>query len=384
MIAKKFDLLIRGGRIYDPVQKIDMIGDVGISYPNIAEIIDPKTETDRVCATNIVDASGLMVVPGLVELHSHFFPTLSFAMTKPEEAFRDGIVAITDCGSSGYKEFPYFRQNIMDPSPMVTNACIYATSAGQNDDENEFGLPGFVDKKMMVRMINMHKDVILGVKVLFSKNKCNNLEMLQIARETCRETGTRLFVHVTNANFTFPEYIKYFDEGDVVVHCYHGRGNCLINPDTGKLYDEVWEARKRGVLFDAARGTINWDYSVCRQAFSEGFYPDFITSDMTALTSMPNTCQLTTYMTELMALGMPFADILKKVTYDAAAVMKGVRTGIAVGQPANLTLLRFADRKQTYRDSRKEEFTVDQVIEPVATILKGKVVYDARVSGNWR
>ena len=378
MIAKKFDLLVRGGRIFDPVQGIDMIGDIGVSYPNIAEIIDPKTEKDRVCATNILDADGCMVVPGLIELHAHFFPTLSFALTRPEEAFRDGIVAINDCGSSGYKEFPYFRQNIMEPSPMVTNACIYATSAGQNDDENEFGLPGFVDKDMMVRMINMHKDVILGVKVLFSKNKCNNLEMLEIARQTCRETGTRLFAHVTNSAFTFPEYIKYFDEGDVIVHCYHGRGNSLIDPETGRLYREVWEARERGVLFDAARGTINWDYNVCRQALSEGFYPDFITSDMTALTSMPNTCQLTTFMTELVALGIPFADVLQKVTYDAAKVMKGVRTGIVVGRPANLTLLRFNNRTQTYLDSNKEQFTVNQVIEPVASVLKGQVVYDSR------
>lgn len=273
MIAKKFDVLVRGGRIFDPVQKLDMVGDIGISYPNIAEIIDPQTETDRVCATHIVDAGGLVVVPGLVELHSHFFPTLSFAMTKPEEAFRDGIVAIADCGSSGYKEFPYFRQNIMDPSPMVTNACIYATSAGQNDDENEFGLPGFVDKAMMVRMINIHKDVILGVKVLFSKNKCNNLEMLEIARRTCRETNTRLFAHVTNANFPFPEYIRYFDEGDVVAHCYHGRGNSLINPDTGRLYDEVWEARRRASSLMRPGGPSTGTTASAARRFPRAFSP---------------------------------------------------------------------------------------------------------------
>lgn len=377
MIAKKFDVLIRGGILVDPVNGLNYVQrDIGISQPNIGEIIDPATEKDRVCAQTIIDATGCYVVPGLVEPHAHFFPTLSFALNSPEDALQDGIVALGDAGSSGYKEFPYFRKAIMDTTPMVTNAMIYATSAGQNDDENEFGLKGFVSKEMMVRTINMHKDVIMGVKVLFSKNKCNNLEMLQIARETCRETGTRLFVHVTNAPVTFPEYIKYFDPGDVVVHCYHGRGNTLLD-ESGKLYKEVWEARERGVLFDATRGTINWSYPVVKQAIAEGFLPDFITSDMTALTSIPKGCQLTTFMTEWLHLGMPFEEIIRIVTHANATVMKGVRTGLAVGNPGNIALLRIEDREETYLDSEKTPMTVQRVIVPKATVLKGKLVYSS-------
>ena len=375
MIAKKFDTLIRGGILVDTVNGLNFVRrDIGISDPNIGEIIDPATETDRVCAQNIIDATGCYVVPGLIEPHAHFFPTLSFALNSPEDAFKDGIVAMGDAGSSGYKEFPWFRKTIMDTTPMVTNAMIYATSAGQNDDENEFGLKGFVSKEMMVRTINMHKDVIMGVKVLFSKNKCNNLEMLQIARETCRETGTRLFVHVTNAPVTFPEYIKYFDEGDVVVHCYHGRGNTMLD-ENGKLYKEVWEARERGVLFDATRGTINWSYPVVKQAIAEGFYPDFITSDMTALASIPKGCQLTTFMTEWLHLGMPFEEIIRICTHENAKVMKGVKTGLKVGNPANIALLKIEDREEEYVDSAKTPMKVQKVIVPKATVLKGKLVY---------
>ncbi len=203
MIAKKFDTLIT----YDPVKGIDLIGDIGIFEPNIAEIIDPATETDRVCAQRIIDAKGLMVVPGLIDMHSHFFPTLSFALNSPEDLFRDGVVATCDCGSTGYKEFPYFRRAFMETTKMPTNAILYATSAGQNDDENEFGLPGFVDKNMLVRMLNIHKDVLLGVKIIFMPNKCNSLDMLQTVREACRATGTRMFVHITNAPYPFPALV---------------------------------------------------------------------------------------------------------------------------------------------------------------------------------
>lgn len=376
MNIKVFNTLLKGGTVYDPALGINKRLDVGICDPNIGELIDPETETMRICYKNEIDASGKMVVPGLIELHSHVFEEMDFSMDV-ESMLRFGVVATCDMGSVGFNNFSYFRRSVIEDAIMPVNAAInLSTIAFITDDESEYACPGFVNKEQLIRIINIHKDVIVGVKVQFSIGKASDCEVLKIAREVCRATGTRMVVHITDSPVPLPEWIQYFDEGDIVTHTYHGHGNNLLDPN-GNVWKEAWDAKERGVLFDACRGTGHWCFPVLERAFDQGFFPDLITADTTSLSAIPLTCQLPTVMSELLALGMPLSEIITKTTKAPAEVMKGVVTGIEQGKPANFTVIDIVDGDFEFKDSHGNTMKGDKLIVPNKTIIKGKVLYSA-------
>ena len=377
MNIKVFNTLLKGGTLYDPALGINKRLDAGICDPNIGELIDPETEKMRICYKNEIDASGKLVVPGLIEFHSHVFEEMDFSMDV-ESMLRFGVVATCDMGSVGYNNFSYFRRTVVEDAPIVVNAAVnLSTIAFITDDESEYACPGFVNKEQLIRIINIHKDVIVGVKVQFSIGKAEDCEVLRIAREVCRATGTRMVVHITDSPVPLPEWIQYFDEGDIVTHTYHGHGHNLLD-ENGRVWKEAWEAKERGVLFDACRGTGHWCYPVLERAFDQGFFPDLITADTTSLSAIPLTCQLPTVMSELLALGMPLDEIILKTTKAPAEIMKGVETGIAQGKPANFTVIDMVSGDYEFTDSHGNKMKGHQLIVPVKTIVKGKVLYSAQ------
>lgn len=374
MNIKVFNTLLKGGTVYDPAIGLNEKLDIGICDPNIGELINPETETKRICYKNEIDATNKLVVPGLVELHSHIFEEMDFSMDV-ESMLRFGVVATCDMGSVGWNNFSYFRRIVMNDSLIPTNAAInLSTIAFITDDESEYGLPGFVNKEELIRMINIHKDVIIGVKVQFSIGKAENCEVLKIAREVCRATGTRMVVHITDSPVPLPEWIQYFDEGDIVTHTFHGHGHTLLDSN-GKVWKEAWDAKERGVLFDACRGTGHICYPLMEKAFDQGFFPDLISSDTTSLSAIPLTCQLATIMSELLALGMPLDEIIEKTTRTPAKIMKGVESGIEVGKPANFTVLDILDTDVEFKDAHGNRMKGKKLIVPKKTIVKGKVLY---------
>lgn len=376
MNIKVFNTLLKGGTVYDPSLGINKKLNIGICDPNIGELIDPETEEKRICYKHEIDASGKVVVPGLIELHSHIFEEMDFSMDV-ESMLQFGVVATCDMGSVGYNNFSYFRRAVMEGSAIPTNAAVnLSTIAFITDDESEYACPGFINKEQLIRIINIHRDVIIGVKVQFSIGKAEECEVLKIAREVCRATGVRMVVHITDSPVPLPEWIQYFDEGDIVTHTYHGHGHNLLDSN-GKVWKEAWEAKERGVLFDACRGTGHWCYPVLEKAFDQGFFPDLITADTTSLAAIPFTCQLPTVMSELLALGMPLDEIIIKTTKAPSEIMKGVTTGIEQGKPANFTVLDIQEGDFEFKDSHGNLMRGSKLIVPKKTIVKGKVLYSA-------
>ncbi len=377
MNIKVFQTVVKDGIVFDPETKTNKRLDVGILDPNIAELIDPETETKRICYKHEINAAGGLIVPGLIEMHSHIMEEMDFSMDV-ESMLRFGVVATCDMGSVGFNNFSYFRRTVMENSVIPTNAAInLSTIAFITDDESEYACPGFVNKEELIRMINIHKDVIIGVKVQFSIGKAKDCEVLRIAREVCRATGTRMIVHITDSPVPLPEWIPYFDEGDIVTHTYHGHGHNLLD-ENGRVWKAAWEAKERGVIFDACRGTGHWCYPVLERAFDQGFFPDVITADTTSLSAIPLTCQLPTVMSELLALGMSLEEIILKTTRVPANLMKGVTSGIQPGRPANLTVLEVEDVDVNFKDSHGNIMKGSKLIVPKQTIVKGKVLYSAK------
>lgn len=144
----------------------------------------------------------------------------------------------------------------------------------------------------------------------------------------------------------------------------------------GEVYQEAFAAKKRGVLFDSARGSRNWSAEVAKTAFAQGFTPDVITDDLTALSNDPQISRLTVHIGECMAMGMTFDDALYHATNVPASYMKDVQVGLLRGMPANITILELKTGEHQYVDAFGVPYVGDTFIVPKATILNGKIMYN--------
>jgi dihydroorotase len=232
-----------------------------------------------------------------------------------------------------------------------------------------------IDK--LKELFEIHGDVLIGIKVFIGHNDSPGAELthkvMKKAREVCDTIGCRMFVHVANPDVPLPELIDYFKPGDNFTHAYN-LGN-ILDKD-GNVYPEAWAAKKRGVLFDSARGSRNWNAQVAKAAFAQGFTPDVITDDLTALSNDPQTSRLTVHMAECMAFGMSFDDVLYKATNVPASYMNGVQVGLKRGYPGNITILELEEGPHTFIDAFGENYVGDTFIKPRATIINGKIMFN--------
>ncbi len=373
-----YDLLIKNGTVVDPANGINKKMDIGIYEPNIADVFEPGTKPGRVCARKVIDAQGMTIVPGFVEGHGHVLP-LSFAYPI-EELWKRGITALCDMGSVSISTFNRCRREIMNDAPLTLNAalCLSTLMECNRYYDINANIETEVDKETIKDMFETHPDVLMGIKVFIGHGDTpgakSTLAVLKKAREVCDYVGCPMICHVANPDIPLPEYIDYFQKGDNFTHTYN-KGN-IIDPETGGVYKEVWKARERGVIFDSARGGRNWSAEVAKIAFGEGFTPDIISSDLTCLSNDPKTSRLDVHMSECMAMGMSFEDVLYHATNVPASFMKGVQVGVKRGIPANLTIIDLKEGPHKFNDAYGVEYEGKYKIIPKATIVKGKVMYN--------
>lgn len=376
-IVNCYDLLIKNGTVVDPGNGIHKKMDIGIYGSRIADVFEPGTKPGKICGGKVIDASGMTVVPGLVDGHAHVLPGLRFSYPV-DELWKRGITAVIDMGSQTSASFNRHRY-LVDEAPCVVNACLGLSSMSETQGEisRYTVLDKEVDKEKIKDLFAMHPDVLIGMKVFIGHNDSPGAELthavMKKAREVCDYVGCRMFVHVANPDIPFPELIDYFNSGDNFTHTYN-KGNILN--EKGEVYQEAFEAKKRGVLFDSARGSRNWSAEVAKSAFAQGFTPDVITDDLTALSNDPQTSRLTVHIGECMAMGMSFDDALYHATNVPASYMKGVEVGIQRGLPANITILELQQGEHQYVDAFGVPYTGDTFIVPKATILNGKIMYN--------
>ena len=376
-IVNCYDLLIKNGTVIDPANGINGKRDIGIYASKIADVFEPGTKPGKICGRKVIDATGKYVVPGLVDGHVHVLPGLRFEYPI-DEMWKRGITACLDMGSQTSASFNRTRKMI-DDAPCVINACLGLSNMAETQGE----IPRYtildkeVNKEKIKELFEIHSDMLVGIKVFIGHGDSPTAELthavMKKAREVCDYVGCRMFVHVANPDVPFPELIPYFNPGDNFTHTYN-KGNILN--EKGEVYPEAWEAKKRGVLFDSARGSRNWSAEVAKQAFAQGFYPDVITDDLTCLSNDPNTSRLTVHMSECMAMGMSLEDVLIASTNVPASYMKGVTVGVKRGLDANITILDISDNGHQFVDAFGVPYEGKYFIEPRTTIIKGKVMYN--------
>ena len=348
------DLILRGGRVIDPANGRDEVADIAFSDGKVAAI-GPDLSRD---AAEVVDARGLIVAPGLIDLHTHvYWGGTSLGVDAAEVAKKSGTTTFVDAGSSGPGNFHGFRRHVIEPSPLrilpylnVSFPGIFAFSptvmVGEAADLR------LIDPRECVRVINANRDLIVGVKVRVGRGAGGNsgIAPLDIALEVAEETGLPVMAHLDNPPPSRLEVVSRLRRGDVLTHCFRPFPNAPVRPD-GRVREEVVEARRRGVVFDIGHGSGSFGFGTAEQMLEAGFPPDVISSDVHTLSiNGPAYDQLVT-MGKFLALGMDLAAVIGAATAAPAAVLGRADLGrLSVRAVGDASLLELVEGEFEYRD----------------------------------
>lgn len=366
---------ITGGHVVDPSQNINEISNVGICDGKFvgADINMP--------AEQIIDATGLYVFPGFIDFHTHLFQGSAFGV-EPNLLPALGVTTAVDAGTAGWLNFSEFYRSTVQYSSVMLKAFVNVSGVGQTGIMNEPLDEKAFNWSKINNLMNKYRDILLGIKLRISKPIVgeNGMKPLQKTFSFAHANNIPVCVHVTNPIEENAKILPLFQKGDIFCHCYHGTGDTILTND-GKVLPEVWAARERGVIFDAANGRTNFSYRVARKAIAEGFLPDIISTDTTSFNfNLPlQVKNLPFMMAKYLGLGLTLEQVVRCVTDNPAKAMgmDGKIGTLKTGSAGNLTICRMLDKKVKFKDSLGEEHYGSKIIIPVMTIVNGNILYCA-------
>ncbi len=370
----QYDLLLRGGEVIDPASKRRGMFDVAFSGDRVAAI-EPSIDPTQAARTENV--GGFMVVPGLIDMHVHAFEGLTADVSADEVCLRRGATTVADGGGSGAYAFGLFRR-VASGNRTRTLAWLNLSTIGQVDVRaGELLFLPHADVDAAVKTAKSNPDLIVGLKARLSTYAAGGTcrPALRLLREAADATGLPVMVHVGDTGEPLPEIFEFLKAGDVVTHCLTGRKFGVLRANDGKIIPEAFEARRRGILFDAARGRNHLAFPVLRAAVEQDFLPDTLSTDMTALAAEDPYFGLPMMATQLLALGVPLEDVLSRMTVRSAAAMRRNELGrLEVGGIGDATVLRMEKGAYTIRDVDGREMPVTERLVADGVVRAGGYV----------
>ena len=369
--SRKYDLLLKGGRLIDPAFDIDGQFDVATSGGHIA-LVDKDISPGL--ARTVADVSGLVVTPGLVDLHAHFYG-YSAAILPDAHCLPEGTTTAVDAGGSGHLTFDNFNEQVI--APAITNVFALLNIAGEGMvGEPEQDLDG-MDSELTALKIAQRPDRIVGVKVAHYMGP--GWEPLDRGIQAAEENGVFVMVdqspiHTRPMNDMILEHLR---PGDMVTHCY-----ALSKPMTD-IHDKVKphfiEARERGVQFDVGHGAGSFSFRIAKAAIEQGFLPDTISTDMHRASILANQATMPETMSKLLAIGMELPEIIRRSTWEPAQAIGHPELG-NLGQtvPADIAVLNITEGEFGLVDNGTDNrvYKSDKRIVCEMTIKNGQVVWD--------
>lgn len=334
------DLVVAGGHVLCPATRIDATGDVAIDDGRIAAVGEGLVGRER------VDAAGLLVVPGLIDLHVHVYEGVShYGIDADRYLLRRGTTTGLDVGSAGAQTFPGLRRMVIDAAQTRIYAYLHIAVEGMISAlVGELEDIRWASAEQCVRVARANPDVIAGVKLRAGHQMVGDdpRPALALALAAAEALGLPLMVHVIDMRIPLPELLAQLRRNDVVTHCFHGNEGGLLDDD-GRVWPEAFGARERGVLFDVGHGVGSFTWRVARAALAQGFPPDTISSDIHAHNHAGPVHDLPRTLSKLLHLGMPLSDVVEAATARPADHLAHVAPAglgtLAVGAPGDLTLL---------------------------------------------
>lgn len=377
-----YELVIKNGTVVDPAQGIHARKDVAFANGRVSAISDEIPTSE---AREVLDAGGCFVTPGLIDLHVHVFYGVSHFGIEPDPTcLARGATTVVDAGSAGADTFPGFRKYVIDVSDTRILTQLNISSQGMLTQEiGELENPDYADVGKACRMIEQHRDIILGVKVRLTREsivgKRAGMLPLQRAREAADAAGLPIMVHPQDAwCASIDDILALMGERDILTHCFHDM-ECGILDENGRIRDSVHAAIERGVIFDVGHGAGSFSWDVVQKAMAQGVEPTTISSDLHVYNVNGPVYDLVNVVNKFLYLGMSLDDALAKVTSIPAEtiLMPGQVGTLAVDAWGDAVVFELREGEFQLIDARGEIRIGKQKLEPVV-VVKGGQIYRQR------
>ncbi|WP_244914008.1 amidohydrolase/deacetylase family metallohydrolase, partial [Methylobacterium frigidaeris] len=381
----KFDLVVKGGEVLDPSQSLRAKRDVGIRF-GLIEALDldiPETRAQRV-----LDASGKLVLPGLVDLHAHAYPYGSAIGIPADETVPfSGVTTVVSAGDAGANNLAALRRHIAAQTRTRMFAFVHIANHGLSGfPVAELHNIDHAQVEACAMVIAENPDFVIGVKVRMSENVIfkHGVEPLKRAIQACEMSGrpAKVMVHIGGVETAelMSRILDLLRPGDILTHCYSGApnntGQFTNIVQDGKLLPAALEAKRRGVVFDIGHGGGSFDFTVAEAAIAQGAPPDTISSDLHVFSgNTPGMPFLPWVMSKFLPLGFSLEQVVAMTTSVPARVIdRGAKLGtLQVGAPGDVSVMELVDGPVNFVDTRRNARSGTAHLKPVQTVNTGVV-----------
>jgi dihydroorotase len=365
--AATYDLVIKAGRVIDPSVGLDAVRDVAIAGGRIAAV----EANIAGAAAETIEASGKLVVPGLIDIHTH----AGRSKDGPPMLLQDGVTGWVDAGSGGADNIDQVAA-VARGAPQIGRALVNIARTGVVTPAGELHDINAANVALAQGAIARNRDIVIGVKARLSENVAgpNDLEALRRAQEAAARFGLPVMIHVGQSYSPMRAILPLLKRGDIVTHMYAPAPNGILD-DQGRLFPDVTAARRRGVIFDFGNGTLDhFDWATVEKATKQGFWPDTFSTDWNTASRTTGVVDFPNVMSKFLMLGMPLMQVIACATVNAARVFPAFddRGTLNVGAPADVAILELREGSFDFVDNYKGTRSGKQRLFPIASVLAGK------------
>jgi dihydroorotase len=378
--AQQYDLLIRNGRIIDPKNNIDAKMDVGVKDGKITKVASGIPAEQ---AVKVIDAAGLIVAPGLIDIHTHVFvgskpETFAdgFLSVSPDDfTLKAGVTTVVDAGTSGWRNFPVFKEHVIDKSKTRVLAFLNIAGNGMSGSPTEQDVTD-MDAFMTSLVVKKNPDIIVGVKI--GHYEGSDWTPFDRALDAAAKSNTVLFVECHLPQLSLEDQLKKMRSGDIITHSFEKIEERMpVVDEQGNLRPFVIDAQKRGVLFDLGHGGAGFWFSVAIPAMKQGLSPNSFGSDLHRFSMNAGMKDMLNIMSKYLAMGMPLEEVIERGSWNAAkAIHKYDLGNLSVGNVADIAVLRVREGHFGFTDAGGNVIQGTKKMEAELTVRNGKIVWD--------
>lgn len=388
-----YDILIKNGHVIDSKNNINKIIDIAIIDNKIALI---QKNISRKSALRIIDANGLYVTPGLIDIHSHNFHgtepnnylSNSFDALPPDGfSFRSGVTTIVDVGGAGWRNFKTFKEQIIDRSKTRVLSFLNIIGSGMKGGSIEQNLSD-MEPNRTAEIANEFPKEIVGIK-LAHFNGYNWIPVDRVV-EAGRLTNLPVMIDFGGSDPELPLdklLLEKLRAGDIFTHTYaHVKGRTPIVDKNGKLREYVVEAQQKGIIFDVGHGGGSFLFEQAIPAVKQGLKPNSISTDLHTGSMNGGMKNIINVMSKFLNMGIEIEEIIKLTTWNPAKYIKRTDLGhLSLGAEADITLLNLREGNFGFIDTQGKRMNGNNILECELTIKAGKIVYDLNglASNEW-
>ncbi|WP_277479756.1 amidohydrolase/deacetylase family metallohydrolase [Catalinimonas alkaloidigena] len=378
--AQQIDILLKGGHVFDPKNQIDTVMDVAIADGRIYHVAPHISENE---ADKVIDVKGFYVCPGLIDIHTHVFVGSKmnqfadgiYSLSPDDFTLKAGVTTVVDAGTSGWKNFPKFKEQVIDQSKTRVLAFLNIAGPGMSGNPEQ-QLLDEMDVKKTVAMMQRYSEIIVGVKIGHYEGE--SWIPFERALAAAKQVDKPLFVECHLPQYALEDQLEQMRPGDIITHAFERVDERMsVIDDQDKVRPFVMAAKERGVLFDLGHGGAGFWFSEAMPALEQDLWPNSFGTDLHRFSMNAGMKDMLNVMSKYLSMGMPTDEVLLRATWKPAKSIQRDDLGhLTEGSVADIAVLSLREGKFGFVDAGGNRIMGKQKFEAELTIREGKIAWD--------